>query len=375
MNILHVYKCSKVDSEGGVENFIHTHCNHTSVLGCQNVLLSLSRNPPNCPVAMNGYTVHCAKQNLFIASTGISIPGFGKFRKLASEADIVHYHFPNPYADLLHFLCRPKKPSVVTYHSDIMRHRLLHKFYHPLQQWFLASVDRIVATSPNYFVTSETLKNFGDKVTIIPIGIDHDKVNVNCQKHLNYWRNRLQQPFFLFIGVMRYYKGLHIALDAVAETSIRIVIAGVGDLEKELKAKAASLNLDNVEFLGQITDDDKAALLQLCHGFIFPSYLRSEAFGISLLEAASAGKPMISCEIGTGTSFVNVHSETGLVVPPNSALKLKKAMEYMLDNPDAAAAMGQNAKKRSQETFSAEHQAAKYVQLYRELIFSYYPRD
>ena len=90
--------------------------------------------------------------------------------------------------------------------------------------------------------------------------------------------------------------------------------------------------------------EDKIALLHLCYGFIFPSHLRSEAFGISLLEAATVGRPMISCEIGTGTTFVNAANETGLVINPGSPLALREAMQYLLDNPAIAAKMGKMQK-------------------------------
>ena len=96
--------------------------------------------------------------------------------------------------------------------------------------------------------------------------------------------------------------------------------------------------------------------------------MRSEAFGISLLEAAAVGKPMISCEIGTGTTFVNAASETGLVIKPGSPHDLREAMQYLLDNPDTAAKMGRNAQKRYRELFTAEQQAESYHKLYQSLL-------
>ena len=79
-------------------------------------------------------------------------------------------------------------------------------------------------------------------------------------------------------------------------------------------------------FLGAIPDEDKVALLTLCYGVVFPSHLRAEAFGVSLLEGAMFGKPMISSEIGTGTSHVNVGGVTGLVVPPGDSAALRAAL-------------------------------------------------
>ncbi len=169
---------------------------------------------------------------------------------------------------------------------------------------------------------------------------------------------------------MRYYKGLHITLEAIAGTEIQIAIAGINGIEKDLKAQASSLQLKNIDFLGFVGDEDKVALLHLCYGFIFPAHLRSEAFGISLLEAAIVGKPMISCEIGTGTTFVNSANETGLVINPGSPRELREAMQFLLDNTEVAATMGKNAKKRSLELFTAEQQAKSYYDLYQQLLNS-----
>lgn len=367
MKILHVYKTSRPASYGGVASFIDTLCREDSKLGVKNTVLTLHPKPQKQPIKMDGYSVHQAKQNLFLASTGFSVSAFSKFKRLSNDADIIHYHFPNPFADMLHLACRPKKPSLVTYHSDIIKQKHLLHIYRPLKQRFLNSVDQIVATSPNYFVSSGVLQRYADKVSVIPIGIDpkpYQKVNLERQ---NLWHRRLPKPFFLFVGAMRYYKGLHIALEAVAGTEIQIAIAGIGGIEKDLKAQAKALHLNNVDFLGFINDADKVALLHLCDGFIFPSHLRSEAFGISLLEAAMVGKPIISCEIGTGTTFINSANETGLVINPESPRELREAMQFLLDNPKVAATMGKNAKKRSLELFTADQQAKSYNDLYRQL--------
>ena len=370
INILHVYKTSMPFSFGGVESFIDTLCKADSKLGVKNTVLTLHPKPQKQPIEMGGYTVHQAKQNLFLASTGFSVSAFSKFRRLSNDADIIHYHFPNPFGDMLHLACRPKKPSIVTYHSDIIKQKHLLHVYSLLKQRFLSSVDQIVATSPNYFASSDVLQLYADKVSVIPIGIDPKAYETVDSERLNYWRSRLAKPFFLFVGVMRYYKGLHIALEAIAGTEIQIAIAGINGIEKDLKAQAAALQLKNIDFLGFVSDGDKLALLDLCYGFIFPSHLRSEAFGISLLEAAIVGKPMISCEIGTGTTFVNTANETGLVITPESPRELREAMQFLLDNPKVAVTMGKNAKKRSLELFTADQQAKSYFDLYQQLLNS-----
>jgi len=367
INVLHVCKTALPQSKGGIEVFIDALCNGTSKYDVENTVLSLAKNPSPDPITMGNYTIYQAKQNLVIASTGFSISAFPVFKKLAICADIVHYHFPNPFADLLHCACRVNRPSIVTYHSDIVKQKKLRKLYKPLMYRFLGTVDHIVATSPNYFVSSDVLHHFANKTSVIPIGIDITGYPKPNGERLVYWQNRLQQPFFLFIGALRYYKGLYIALDAIKGTKIQLAIAGINGVERELRLHAKKNNLHNVDFLGLVSDEDKVALLHLCHGFVFPSHLRSEAFGISLLEAASFGKPLISCEIGTGTSYINIHNETGLVVTPASVHELRNAMQYLIDNPEKATELGRNAKNRSKEFFTADKQAKAYANLYRGL--------
>ncbi len=213
---------------------------------------------------------------------------------------------------------------------------MLLKLYRPLMNRFLGDVDRIVATSDNYVRTSPVLPRFSDKVDVIPLGLDEGDYPRAPATLLQSWRERFPRPFFLFVGVLRYYKGLQYLLRAAQGLAADIVIIGEGPMEAQLQNEAKALSLDNVHFLGKKSDLDKAALLELCKAFVFPSHLRSEAYGLSLIEAAMFAKPMISCEIGTGTSFVNQHQVTGLVVPPADAVELKRAMEVLLGDPEKA---------------------------------------
>lgn len=80
------------------------------------------------------------------------------------------------------------------------------------------------------------------------------------------------------------------------------------------------------------------------------------------------GKPMISSEIGTGTSYINIHNETGLVVPPSDARAFREAMVTLWNNPTLAAAMGVQAAERYRKLFTAERMASNYMALYRELV-------
>jgi rhamnosyl/mannosyltransferase len=368
MRVLHFYKTYYPDSLGGIEQVIRQLCAGTRGLGVTNQVLSLSRQKDLAPYEFEGTMVHRVPLDVEIASNACSISALGALARMAREADVVHYHFPWPFMDLAHFIARVNKPSVVTYHSDIVRQKNLLRLYQPLKHRFLQSVDTIVAASPNYMASSAVLDRYRDKTRVITYGLDRDTYPEPSAGLLRQWRERVGDKFFLFVGVLRYYKGLHILLDAVEKLDYPVVIVGTGPIEQELKAHAARLGLKHVMFVGALDEVDKVALLKLCYAVAFPSHLRSEAFGISLLEGAMFGKPMISSEIGTGTTYINVDGVTGLVVPPSDSDALREAMQKLWDNPQLAGEMGERAGARYRELFTSEQMAASYTALYHELV-------
>jgi rhamnosyl/mannosyltransferase len=80
------------------------------------------------------------------------------------------------------------------------------------------------------------------------------------------------------------------------------------------------------------------------------------------------GKPMISSEIGTGTTYINVHGETGLVVPPSDHDALRAAMQRLWNDPRMAREMGQRAEARYWQLFTSAQMADNYARLYQELV-------
>jgi rhamnosyl/mannosyltransferase len=368
LHVLHVYKTFLPDSVGGLENAIAQMAVSTRRLGVETRILSLSRNPYPRVRNYRATEHHRYKETASIASNSMSVPLMLGFGEHVQWADVIHYHFPWPFADLLHLLWRVRKPSIVTYHSDIVRQRALLALYRPLMRAFLGRVDRIVATSPNYVKTSDVLRDYPDKTTVIPIGLDPASYPATQPDILERWRRQVGEDFFLFIGVIRYYKGLHILLDALAGTPLPTVIVGSGPIEHELRCHAERAGLTHVKFLGAVSEEDKVALLQLSAAVVFPSHLRSEAFGVTLLEGAMFSKPLISSEIGTGTSYINIDGETGLVVPPSDPLALRAAMLRLSGDPALRRRMGAAARVRFEERFTADRMAGQYLAVYQELL-------
>ncbi|NWC10621.1 glycosyltransferase [Pseudomonas agarici] len=368
MRILHFYKTYWPDTFGGIERAIHAIARGAANYGIKSDVLSLSRNPENATIEFGGHIAYKSKLDFEFASTGFSREVITHFRELASKADIIHYHFPWPMMDIVHLTSPPGKPTVVTYHSDIVKQKFLLRIYTILMHRFLSSVDRIVATSPRYIETSLVLQRYKSKTTVIPLGLDEADYPPSTLEEKETWRSRFPRPFFLFVGVLRYYKGLHILLEAAARIDSDVVIVGNGPMEKDLKRRTATLGLKNVHFVGALSDREKTALLEQCSAFVFPSNRRSEAFGLSLVEAAMFGKPMITCEIGTGTSFVNLEGETGLVVKANDVQALADAINRLAHETIESERFGKAARRRFEETFSGTIMGRAYAEMYREMM-------
>jgi len=367
IKVLHVFKTYLPETIGGIEQVIRQLSLAAKPMGVQSDVLTLHNDKPVIK-RLDGQIIYCTHRDLDVASTGMSCGAIQLFRRLIHKYDIIHYHYPWPFGDLMSLFTSSDKPSVVTYHSDIVKQRHLERLYSPLQQHFLKKMHRIVATSENYLQSSKTLQPFKEKCSVIPIGISRESYPSAPQDRITHWQAQLPETFFLFVGVLRYYKGLHILLDALQHSQQHVVIAGSGPMEAALKSQAQELNLTNVHFPGQISEDDKFALLELCSGVVLPSHLRSEAFGVTLLEGAMYGKPLISCEIGTGTSFINRHDLSGIVVPPEDPQALSNALERIATSTECRERFKKGAAEHYASRFTDQHMAESYTQLYRQLL-------
>lgn len=368
LKVLHVYKTYYPDTDGGIEMVLQQLMQYLQPLDVESRLLVLSPNAQpaqlDCPEAA---VVRCPT-SIEIASNPMSLRALPIFARETRWADVLHYQFPWPFADLMHVLTRPRKPTVVSYQADIVRQQGLMRLYRPLMMHFLNQADRVCASSPAYPHTSDVLSQLRRPALSIANGIDASRcppASIDCKER---WRAQVGEGFFLFVGVLRYYKGLHTLIDAAAINGLPVVIAGSGPEAQNLRNQALQRGANNVHLIGRITDEDKSALLELCQAFVFPSHLRSEAFGMSLVEASIYSKPMISCEIGTGTSYVNLDQETGYVIAPEDVEALSQAMVRLHNDKAHAQQLGAQARQRYETHFTATAMASHYRAVYDELL-------
>ena len=371
IQVLHAYRTYFPDPPGGVQQAIRQIALATQVEGVKNTIFTLSPRPSPELIELPEGVVHRSKSWASPASCDLGgMQAVRRFRQLANSADLLFLHFPWPFADVLRLAAAKDRPSILLYHSDIVRQRLMGAAYAPLMWRTLRAVDCIIATSPAYAQSSSVLSHplIRKKVRVIPLGIDDKSVGDDVDQKI-FSRLALEEsaPFFLFIGVLRYYKGLHYLIKAAEKLPARIVIAGSGPELSKLQKQAENEGSKKIIFAGQVNDAEKRALYERCCAVVLPSHLRSEAFGMVLVEASMYSKPLISCEIGSGTSYVNSHGKTGFVVEPASPPALMNAMLTLLDNPEMTKVMGLAARDRYKQFFSGAALGTNYAQIFAEL--------
>jgi rhamnosyl/mannosyltransferase len=357
MKILQVYKDYFPPIRGGIEGHINLLANGLQQRGHDVEVLVSNRKCKYEVEIIDGIRVTKVPQLNRIASAPLNYSLFFWMKKLAENADILHFHLPNPTAVMSYLIAGLNRKAVATYHSDIVRQRKLALFYRPFLKCFLNRIDRIIATSPNYVESSNILSQYQLKCQVVPLGIPLSRFTSQADNQLKVelLRQTHGTRLVLFIGKFRYYKGLHVFIEAMKQVNGKLLMIGEGYLEEDLKKQVAANELDGkITFLGELPDHDATAFLRACDVFVLPSIERSEAFGIVQLEAMACGKPVICTELGTGTTFINQHQKTGIVVEPNNPNALANAINLLLDNPDLRKQYGQAGFKRVEKYFSVD---------------------
>jgi glycosyltransferase involved in cell wall biosynthesis len=366
LRVVHVYK-DIYPVVGGMENHVRLLCRELSRFpDIQPRILVTSPDRHSSIGRLDGVPVTRTARIAAPASTPLS-PRLA-FELRRQRPDLVHLHFPYPVGEVAALLAVPSVPTIITYQSDIVRQRSLLVLYGPLLRRVLSRASAIIATTEAYLEGSPWLAPNRDRCVVIPLGID-------LQPFLSV-TPRGDGRTILFVGRFRYYKGLQFLIDALPHVpDARLLLVGSGGQERELRAQVEQLGLSNrVEFLGNVSDEDLPSVYGRADLFVLPACERSEAFGLVLVEAAASGLPLISTELGTGTSYVNLHGETGLVVPPRDSGALAGAIQTLLGDPPARTRYGAAARARAVSHFAIERVAEQVAALYRRVAAGDAPR-
>jgi glycosyltransferase involved in cell wall biosynthesis len=311
--------------------------------------------------------------SLSSAPIALSMPGeLHAETRRDTPPDIMHFHFPYPWGELSFLQAKPDVPSVVLYHSDIVRQKRMGAIYRPFLERFLDSVDLIMASSPNMVEHSEFLAPRAEKCRVINFGLHVERVAGTAQTLARAEQLRAEhagRKIVLFVGRLIYYKGADVLVRAMADVDADLVMIGRGSLETELREAAAAGGIaDRVTWLGPQDDDELAAWYHAADVFTLPSVARSEAFGLVQIEAHAAGTPVVSTNLTTGVPYANLDGVTGLTVPVGDSGALAAALNRLLGDDELRARLGEQARTRALEEFTIPRMVAQTIDVYGEAV-------
>lgn len=284
-------------------------------------------------------------------------------------------------APLVFFLARPfRRKAVVQTHGLDLIYRSI--FYQNLCVRWLRRCDRTVANS-NY--TAALAMDRGirrESVSVIPLGVDSARFapSVNCEE--------IKKEFgvegmdvILFVGRLARRKGVKEFIQNCLPSIVReaprscFVIAGGnpteslahrGDILAEIEAEVEELRLQNhVRILGEVGDDQLVKLYQCCDVFVLPvleSVEDVEGFGLVLLEAAAAGKPVVATRVG-GIPDAVADGQNGILTEPGDYHNFSASVIKLLMDIKQRQAMGKFARERAQKEYSWEAIIARYEKI------------
>lgn len=371
MRILHIYK-DYFPVLGGIENHIRILAEAQAARGHDVTVLVANPARRTTVETLNGVRVIKAARWATVASTPISPALFRQTARL--KADVAHLHFPHPPGEVANWLLHPARATVISYHSDVVRQAGILRFYRPLLKRVLNRADAIIYGSPP-MRNSVYLHPQAAKLHLIPYGVPLDRfLKEPSGEEID--RVKARYPIvasdrskLLFVGRLRYYKGLNVLIDALPQIDAQLIVVGIGPMMDEWQTLARARGVaDKVTWLGEVSDDDLPALYHLSDLFVLPATHASEAFGLVQVEAMASGVPTICTEVGTGTSWVTQDGQTGYVVAPNDPAALAEKINRLLADPPLRQMLGAAGRARAQAEFAVERLIERVEQLYQTLI-------
>lgn len=367
---------------GGMERVTRDLATGMAELGMRTIVIAFARDPAlSGDGTVEGVRVVRAPLLANPANQPMSFRWVWGCIRHSWRSGAVIIHAPNlmallPLAVLMLF--RPfgigPRRRLLVWHSDIVGKGWLGLLVRPAEELLARLSTVIVATSPPYAEASAVLRRHRRKVRIVPLGIDPpDLPPPELLPEMPPLPERLAQriagrPLILSIGRLVPYKGFDTLIRAVAslEAEAVCVIVGTGPERQALEELARRMGVaDRVLFAGSCSGAELAALFRHARLYAMSSSMRSEAFGVVLLEAMSHGLPIVACDIaGSGVPWVARQGENALIVPPGDAAALDDALSALLGDKALSARLGAAGKRG----FAASFTKAAMVRGYLEAL-------
>ena len=291
----------------------------------------------------------------------------------SAPPDVIHLHQPYPWGDLSWLQAAQDVPTVVSYHSDIVRQKHLLAAYRPFLERTLDLADLIVTSSPNMIANSSFLAPRANKCRVVDYGLHVEDIAdppVAVLAHAEQIRAEHHgRRIVLFVGRLVYYKGVDVLVRAMADVDADLVLIGRGPLESELREIAIAHGLaDRVSFVAPLDDAGLAAYYRAADVFALPSVAESEAFGLVQIEAHAAGTPVVSTDLPTSVPYANLDGVTGSIVPVGDSAALASALRRLLADDALRERLGAQARERALSQFTVARMVESTLLAYGEAV-------
>lgn len=334
----------------------------------------------------SGDASELARRGVIVVGKPVSIPANGSIARITlslrlagqvkailkqEQFDVVHFHEPLLPALPLQVLRFSDAVNIGTFHTYRGHHLAYHYGKRILKRWFRKLDGKIAVSLP----AEEFVRQyFPGYYNIIPNGIDYDHFSGEARPVPEFSDGKLN---ILFVGRMEKRKGVRYLLEAfdILKGHIpdcRLIIVGpVAKGAERYQEWVRRRGLSDVVFAGQVSHDELPRYYSSAHIFCSPA-TGSESFGIVLLEAMAAGKPIVATDIEGYRRLVEPGID-GLLVPPKNERALADALLRLAGDPCLRAAMGLAGRSKAREyTWSAV--AGRVLSYYQRLLSERYPR-
>ncbi|MFA4932983.1 MAG: glycosyltransferase [Candidatus Omnitrophota bacterium] len=366
MKVLHIGKYYP-PYPGGIEIYCKVICESLVSKGIQVDIVVANNSNNFIREKINGVNVYRLPRKFVLSSIPIcpKMPNFIRSLVEENNYDAIHLHYPNPMAEISYLLGGKQIKLIITHHTDASMRNKIKLFYTPIIMKLFKEAKQIIVLIDKFIQNKTLLNKFKNKCIVIPIPVDPNFLNEGNPEKTALIRKNYGK-FILFIGNLSKYKGEDYLIEAMKNIDSNLVMIGTGTNINNVRKRINDLKLsEKVYLLNNINNNELNEYYDSCELFCLPSISPVETFGIVLLEAMARGKPIVSTELGTGTSWVNVNGETGLVIAPKSSEALSTAINDILKNDNLRLRMGHNAKKRITDYFTVDKVIDEVINLYR----------
>lgn len=237
-------------------------------------------------------------------------------------------------------------------------------------RFIVRNSDRIITVSSFIRWNLDELMGYDTKATVCPMGIDTNAFVPKDQAKLKEKYGVKSEHILLFAGRLIEVKGLEYLIEAMKTVSnelpdLKLLIAGAGNLERQLKNKVRKSNLSSyVSFLGDVKHQNLIDYYNICDLVILPSiidrYGQTESLGVVILEAMSCGKPVIASNVGALPEIVK-DGYNGALVNPGNAVDLASKIIKILKGTGKN--LLENNARRTAEQYSWSNIGKKHLEI------------